>query len=205
MANRFKARWTALGATDMAWHAIAVFLAGCALALPVRADEAFWSLLKSGGQIVLMRHAVTTPGAGDPEGMALGDCSTQRNLTDEGREHARRVGEAIRARGILVTRILSSPWCRCLDTARLAFGPNPEVSTALNNLFGQRDSSGQQLERLGEILSHRPLSGNTVLVSHGSTIQAATGISPGTGEMVVITPQGGGRFAVAGRLEVAPR
>jgi len=189
----------------MIWNAIAVFLAACALAWPAHADETLWSLLKGGGQVVLMRHAVTTPGAGDPDGMVLNDCSTQRNLTDEGRTHARRVGETVRARGVVVTQVLSSPWCRCLDTARLAFGSGPEVSTALSNLFGQSDQNGRQTERLRELLSRRPVAGNTVLVSHGSTIQAATGISPATGEMIVITPHGVGRFTVAGRLEVPAR
>jgi len=104
----------------------------CAWAAPVAAfaDEAMWKLLKGGGQVVLMRHAVTTPGVGDPEGMVLADCSTQRNLSDEGRAHARQVGEALRARNVVVTQIYSSPWCRCLETARLAFRKDPEVSPA---------------------------------------------------------------------------
>ena len=59
------------------------------------ASEALWSLLKGGGQVVLIRHAVTTPGSGDPPGMRLDDCSTQRNLTDEGRRDARRLGEVV--------------------------------------------------------------------------------------------------------------
>ena len=205
MASHFKVQSTAIGATDMVWKVIAVFLAAFALASPARADEALWSLLKSGGHVVLMRHAITTPGAGDPEGMTLNDCNTQRNLTDEGRAHARRVGETIRARRVLVTQILSSPWCRCLETARLAFGSDPEVSTTLSNLFGQSDPKGQQIERLRELISRRPASGNTVLVSHGSTIQAVTGVSPATGEMIVITPHGAGKFTVAGRLEVPAR
>ena len=202
MASRFKAQSIAIGATDMVWNSIAVFLAACTLAFPARADEALWSLLKSGGKVVLMRHAVTTPGAVDPEGMVLNDCSTQRNLTDEGRAHARRIGETVRARGVIVTHVLSSPWCRCLDTGRLVFGSNPEVSTALSNLFGQSDPKGRQIERLRELISSRPVSGNTVLVSHGSTIQAVTGASPAPGEMIVITPHGAGQFTATGRLEV---
>ena len=66
------------------------------------ADEALWSLLKGGGQVILVRHALTTPGVGDPEGMTLGDCSTQRNLNDEGRAHARQLGDAFRTRGVAV-------------------------------------------------------------------------------------------------------
>ncbi len=80
-----------------------------ALAVPVRADEGFWSLLKGGGQVVLMRHAVTTPGVGDPQGMVLHDCGTQRNLTDEGRAHARTVGEAFRAPSVPVGQVFPVP------------------------------------------------------------------------------------------------
>ena len=73
------------------------------------ADEAIWELLRGGGQVVLMRHAVTTPGVGDPAGFRLDDCATQRNLTDAGREDARRVGAAFRARSIPIGHVLSSP------------------------------------------------------------------------------------------------
>ena len=76
-----------------------------ALAPPaLRADEALWSLLRSGGQVVLVRHAATDPGVGDPPGMKLDDCSTQRNLSEEGRSEARRLGEALRSRAIPVSR-----------------------------------------------------------------------------------------------------
>lgn len=164
------------------------------------ADDALWALLKGGGQVVVIRHALTTPGVGDPEGMKLDDCSTQRNLSDAGRAHARQLGEAFRQRGIAVGQLLSSPWCRSIETAKLAFGKTPEVTPALGNLFGRSEESGRQLAVLRPLAGQKPASGNTVMVSHGSTIYALTGISPDTGEMVVLTPQGGGRFKVAGRM-----
>jgi broad specificity phosphatase PhoE len=160
-----------------------------------------WGLLAGGGQVVLIRHAITTPGVGDPPGMRLDDCGTQRNLIDEGRRHARRVGEAIRARRIPVERVLSSPWCRCLETARLAFGP-AETWTALSNLFGRPEQRADQVRALQWLVTERRRGGNIVLVTHGSTIAALTGINPGTAEMVVVTPGGGGPFTVAGRLLV---
>ena len=166
------------------------------------ANEALWGLLKGGGQVVLIRHAITTPGVGDPPGFRLDDCATQRNLTDEGRNHAKRIGEAFRARGIPVERVLSSPWCRCVETAKLAFGKSDALSAALGNLFGRPENREKQVEQMKGLVSVRPKSGNLVLVSHGSTIVALTGISPDTGEMVIVTPQGGGKFAVAGRLGV---
>ena len=90
-----------------------LLLVSLVLAVPSSAvaDEALWRLMRGGGQVILMRHAVTTPGVGDPTGFKLDDCSTQRNLTDAGREDARRVGAAFKARGVPVGRVLSSPSC----------------------------------------------------------------------------------------------
>lgn len=170
-----------------------------------RADEALWSLLRAGGQVVLLRHALTTPGVGDPEGMALADCATQRNLSDEGRAHAKQLGEAIRARAVPVGQLLSSPWCRCQETARLAFGKEPQSSVALSNLFGRGDLQGRQVAQMRALVSRKPVAGNAVMVTHGSTILALTGVSPGTGEMVIVTPKGAGQFAVAGRLAMPTR
>jgi broad specificity phosphatase PhoE len=160
------------------------------------ADEKLWSLLKGGGQVILIRHTVTTPGVGDPPGMRLDDCSTQRNLTDAGRAHARRIGEAFRSRGIPVERVVSSPWCRCLETAHLAFG-KAEVSDALSNLFGRPDNRERQLSQMRALIAARQGLGNLVLVTHGSTIQALTGVSPGTGEIVLFS-----HGTVAGRLSI---
>ena len=157
-------------------------------------SDALWSLLKGGGQVILIRHTLTTPGAGDPPGMRLDECHTQRNLSEEGRAHARRIGEEFRKRRIPVERVLSSPWCRCLETARLAFG-KAEVSQPLSNLFGRPENRESQVRRMREILKQK-LKGNLVLVTHGSTILALTGVSPGTGEMVIVSRDG----KVAGRL-----
>jgi broad specificity phosphatase PhoE len=151
-----------------------------------------------------MRHTVTTPGAGDPPGMRLDDCSTQRNLTDEGRRHARRIGEEFRSRAVPVEGVLSSPWCRCLETARLAFG-KAETFEPLSNLFGRPENRERQVRELRTIAAATRGPANLVLVSHGSTILALTGVGPATGEMVIVTPQGGGRFTVAGRLAVEER
>jgi phosphohistidine phosphatase SixA len=174
-------------------------MAGLIAALPVPATaasaDALWALLRGGGQIVLLRHGTTTPGVGDPPGFRLDECATQRNLTDTGRDESRRVGAAFRAQRVPVGRVLSSPWCRCLETARLAFG-RAEPWPALANLFGRRDRA----DALRAALSELPTDGTLVLVSHGSTISSATDVMPAMGEFVVVTPRGGGRFTVAGRI-----
>ena len=84
------------------------------------ADEAAaWAALGEGGRIILMRHAATVPGTGDPPGFRLGDCATQRLLSDAGREQAKAIGAALRERGVSADRVLSSAWCRSVDTAEL--------------------------------------------------------------------------------------
>ena len=180
--------------------ALLAVVALLSLPSPALADETLWSLLKKGGQVVLMRHAVTTPGVGDPPGFRLDDCSTQRNLTDDGRRDAQRVGAEFRARGVVVENVLSSPWCRCVETANLAFG-KAEISTALSNLFTHPENRDRQVREMRELISVAAV-GNRVFVSHGATIAALTGVSLDTAEMLVVTPQGGGQFVVNGRLSV---
>jgi broad specificity phosphatase PhoE len=174
-----------------------------ALLLPVaaHADEALWALLKQGGQVVLIRHAATDPGVGDPPGFSLGDCKTQRNLSAAGRREAQRLGSAFRARAIPVGRVLSSPWCRCVETAQLAFGGS-QTERALDNLFGRGENRERQLSAFRELVAAAPKEGNLILVTHGSTTSAFTGVSPGTAELVIVTPEGA-TFRLAGRIASA--
>ena len=102
---------------------------------------------------------MTTPGVGDPAGFRLDDCATQHNRTDAGRADAKRVGSVFQARAIPLSRVLSSPWCRCLETARLAFG-RAEVWWPLSNLFDNRAREAEQVRALKEIAGRRPTSGN---------------------------------------------
>jgi broad specificity phosphatase PhoE len=178
-------------------------LAALALALPLAApasEPAAWEALARGGQVVLVRHAATTPGAGDPPGFRLEDCATQRNLSPAGRREARRLGEAFRSRGVRVARVLSSPWCRCLESAGLAFGARPATHPALGNLYGRAENRERQVAAFRELIAAPPREGNLVLVTHGSTTVALTGEYPAMGETIVLTPEGGGGFRVVGRI-----
>ncbi|MDH5537108.1 MAG: histidine phosphatase family protein, partial [Betaproteobacteria bacterium] len=78
------------------------------------APDTVWEKLRAGGYTVLIRHATTVPGLGDPPDFRLGDCATQRNLSDAGREESRRIGDRFRAENVPVAEVLSSRWCRCL-------------------------------------------------------------------------------------------
>lgn len=159
------------------------------------ADETLWTLLKAGGQVVMIRHAATDGTIGDPPGFRLDDCATQRNLIDKGREDARRIGRTFTAHGVPVARVLSSGWCRCLETARLAFG-RVEVWRPLQS--GPRD--GALLAEVRERVGAWREAGTLVMVSHHITIRAATGVGIAEGELLILTPQGGSGFAVAGRI-----
>ena len=170
----------------------------CGLA---HANDELWDLLRSGGQVVLIRHPLTDPGFGDPAGFRLEDCSTQRNLSEEGRSHAKRIGEAFRLHRIPVDRVLTSPWCRCVEAAGIAFG-GAEIEPALSNLFGRSENRQKQTGELTALASARRGGGNLVMVTHGSTILALTRIPVNMGEIMVLTPQGESRFALAGRFRV---
>jgi phosphohistidine phosphatase SixA len=165
------------------------------------ADEAVWSALKSGQHVVLIRHAITEPGIGDPPGFVHGNCSTQRNLSAQGRSDAKRLGEAFQSRNIPVSGVLSSRWCRCLDTARLAFGkatPTP----MLDSMFNDKEKPAEEKIRdVFAAVERRPAVGNPILLTHNQNIQALTGISPASGEMVVVSPENG-KFRVIGRLNL---
>jgi len=176
-----------------------LLLATPALAGPARADEGLWQRLAAGGQVVLLRHGTTTPGVGDPTGFRLDDCATQRNLTEAGREESRRIGAALKARAIPVERVLSSPWCRCLETARLAFG-SAEPWEPLSSLFADRTRQAEQTRAFRTLAGAKRAGGNTILVTHGANIVTFVGVSPAMAEMVIVTPQGNGTFTVAGRL-----
>jgi phosphohistidine phosphatase SixA len=165
-------------------------------------EEKIWKTLESGGHIVLIRHAVTESGIGDPPEFKLGDCSTQRNLSDKGRSDAKRIGEAFRKRGIPVAEVLSSRWCRCLDTAKLAFGKYTPVPM-LDSMFNDRNKPIEEKVREFSRVAAQPLmKGNLVMVTHQYNIDEFTGVSPASGEMVIVRPDRAGKVEVIGRLSV---
>lgn len=162
-------------------------------------DEAIDALLREGGNVVLIRHAATVSGVGDPPGFRLDDCSTQRNLSDRGRTDARRLGERLGASGGSFGQVRSSAWCRCVDTARLAFGAEPQVWQPLNSFFaGQGDRTAQTRAAL-EAARSVSAGENWVWVTHQVNISALTGTSLAMGE-VLITRWNDGRLEILGRF-----
>jgi len=158
-----------------------------AVAGTAEAAQHAWAALAAGGHVALLRHA-NAPGTGDPQAVRIGDCKTQRNLDDAGRDQARALGGAFRERRIRVDRVLSSPWCRTLETARLMALGDVEVSWSLVPDRGQ--TPPVRAQELKQLLSSWRGPGTLVLVSHGFAIQALYGFIPGSGEMLVLKPNG---------------
>ena len=163
-------------------------------------EAALWSALRSGGHFVLLRHAIA-PGTGDPPQFALGRCDTQRNLSDEGRSQAERIGARFRANEIEVARVFSSQWCRCLETAELlALGPVRELSE-LNSFFEHYEREAVQTQLLKDWLAGQDLARPLVLVTHQVNIKALTGVYPGSGELVIVHQSNTGGISVVGTVE----
>lgn len=158
--------------------------------------------LRRGGCALLLRHARTVSGVGDPPGFRLGDCGTQRNLSDEGREQARTLGAWFRARSLTPAAVRSSRWCRCLDTATLAFG-RADPWSALDSFFDERASEPTQTRALAAALPAIARERFEVWVTHMVNIAALTGETVASGEAVLAqAPRAGSGPApqVLGRL-----
>ena len=166
--------------------------------------DAVWEQLRIGGYVLLMRHAQTEAGVGDPPGFTLGDCRTQRNLSSEGRAQARRTGEAFRTRGIVLSEVRTSAWCRCVDTAVLAFD-NATVWPAINSFFDSPERKEAQTEQVQAVIRSVKPPRNVMLVTNQVNIAALTGEAVSSGEILVVKApeKPAGRAVVVARLKVS--
>jgi hypothetical protein len=159
--------------------------------------------LRQGGYVLFLRHASTDFTQNDSRMTSFEDCATQRNLTDNGRAEARALGEHIRRLKIPIGEVLASPFCRTMETARLAFGR----ARATNDVRGGPLSADdpKRYEPLRKLLGTRPRAGtNTVLSSHGNPFRAVAGPPYlAEGEIAVVRPQGGENFSVIARIRLA--
>jgi broad specificity phosphatase PhoE len=164
-------------------------------------DRDLVARLRQGGHVIFIRHAATEATQDDPR-PDLADPSTQRNLSDAGRDQARQLGRAIRRLRIPVGTVLASPYARTRETAELAFGRDRVRVTRdlLNEAFPGTDDE-ELARRLRRLLATRPPAGqNRVLVSHGFNLQEATGLSVAEGESAVFSPGDAGRPSPVARI-----
>ena len=141
--------------------------------------------LRQHGLVLLIRHATTDAGVGDPPGFQPGLCSTQRNLSDDGRAQARRLGARLAELALKPQRVRSSAWCRCIDTAQLAFGEH-EPWPALNSTFGVAASQPAQTAELRAALATLAPGRIEAWVTHQVNITALTGEFAAMGEVLVL-------------------
>lgn len=185
--------------TGLALRSLALVLVAVVQA-PARADEAeAWAALRAGGAVALMRHG-DAPGVGDPLGWRLDDCKTQRNLSERGRAEARGAGARLRAERIAVARVLSSPWCRCVDTATLAGMGAVQVEPTFGNAYVMSEQRAALAEGGRALIGRWRGPGVLLVVSHGENIDAMLGARVAPAGIVVVVPVAGGASRVVGTI-----
>ena len=179
---------------------LAVAAAFAVMAMTATASE-LADKLKLPNHALLMRHALA-PGIGDPAGYSLVDCSTQRNLDAQGRQQAMRTGQWLKRQGIQTAMVLTSPWCRCKDTASLLGYGQPEVEPAIGSFFEASQETADYTQRLQKRLAQLgPTKGDKalILVTHHVNILDYMGSHVGSGDMVLV------QFDAHGKLISAKR
>lgn len=151
--------------------------------------EAAWALIAGGGYTIFIANA-DAPGIGDPPYFEIDDCSTQRNLSDRGRQQARRWGVRFATRSTPITRVYASRWCRTMDTATNAFSSQPVEPLAALDLVEEGDDAGRAANNaeIMELIRSFRGPGNQVMVTHSEVIESLTGATPRTGEAMIVVP-----------------
>jgi phosphohistidine phosphatase SixA len=180
---------------------LGVFLfagAGSALA----ADDV-WAVLKKPGQVILLRHSNAPGNASESNDMNFKDCTIQRNLDDAGRAQAARIGNEFRKHGISKVRLISSQYCRALDTARLTKLGNVSEQRDLNQVFLANPSAMAEAGTKGRALIKSVANGPlTMLVTHVTNIQSMAGAQLDSGEFAVVHVDKNGEIVVDGKMAV---
>jgi phosphohistidine phosphatase SixA len=151
------------------------------------------------GYVLLFRHSLA-PGVGDPANFKLNDCSTQRNLSAEGREDAKEIGKWLQRREVKIARVESSRWCRAKETAQLLNLGKVRLNPNLDSLFQEADATKhpQTSKVRQQIINHRNKTGLLVLVGHYVNIAALTGVGVDSGEGILVRADNKGVIKVVG-------
>ncbi len=152
--------------------------------------------LQDGSHVLLMRHA-DAPGVGDPPGYKLQECSTQRNLGERGRKQSVAIGQWLQSQGITAAKVLSSAWCRCLDTARLINKGEVTVETSLGSFFDDMSLAAEQTKQMQKMIATQLSQHKAtpiILVTHHVNIEAYTGKVVNVGDMVLVRVGPDGRY-----------
>ena len=184
-------------------HSVILALITCFLTQSVFANElAIWDKLQGTnpkGYVLLLRHTLA-PGVADPENFKLDDCTTQRNLSQVGRDDAKSVGKWLKRLDIKIARVESSRWCRAKETAQLLDIGKVRLNSNLDSLLQSKDpvKAIQTVRVKKQIVDYRNKSGLLVLVGHYINIGAVTGVGVESGEGVLVKADGKGVIKVVG-------
>jgi phosphohistidine phosphatase SixA len=165
-------------------------------------DPSIVEKLRQGGYVLYMRHTSTDFSKNDAKSRSFEDCENQRNLTDKGRDEARAVAAQIRRLRIPVGTVLASPFCRTMETARLAFGKAQPMREVRGGPVASDDP--KRYDGLKKLLSTKlPEGSNLVISSHGNPFHAVAGPPYlAEGEIAVLRPEGDGRFSIVARIRL---
>jgi len=154
--------------------------------------------LEDGGKLIFIRHAYA-PGGGDPSNFNLNDCSTQRNLSKEGRKQAENIGEFFRNKKVKIDKVLSSEWCRCKETSSIAFN-NFQTKKFLNSFYSSKFAKNKksQMINLKKYINSWKSDKNLVLVTHYVVISEALNYAPSSGEIVITDKN----FKIVGNIQM---
>ncbi len=141
--------------------------------------------LKVGGKLIFIRHAYA-PGGGDPENFNIHDCSTQRNLSESGRIQSRKIGNFFTENKIKIEKVYSSEWCRCKETASLAF-ENFKTKSFLNSFFSSKfaQNKNSQMRDFQKFLLDWDEKTNLIFVTHYVVISEILDYPSSSGEIVI--------------------
>ena len=157
------------------------------LTTPIKADlyKNLINQLEDGEKLIFIRHAYA-PGNGDPAGFNLNDCSTQRNLSEDGRKQAQRIGAFFTKNKIEIDKVLSSEWCRCKETAKIAF-KNYSTNSFLNSFYSSKFSKNKdkQVKAFNYYIKNLESEKNLIFVTHYVFISEVLNYGPSSGEIVV--------------------
>tara|TARA_B100001057_G_scaffold276757_1_gene277073 strand:+ start:43 stop:600 length:558 start_codon:yes stop_codon:yes gene_type:complete len=166
----------------------------------VKADfnKKLFNQLEDGGKLIFIRHAYA-PGSGDPSNFNLNDCSTQRNLSEEGRKQAEYIGNFFRDKKIKIDKVLTSEWCRCKETAKIAF-KSFSTNSFLNSFYSSEfaKNKDKQIDALNDYIAKFKSDKNLILITHYVLIYEILNYGPSSGEIVVSDKN----FNMIGSIEI---
>ena len=154
--------------------------------------------LADGEKLIFIRHAYA-PGSGDPNNFNLNDCSTQRNLSEEGKKQAKKIGEFFKKNKIKIEKVLSSEWCRCKETAEIAF-KDYSTKNFLNSFYSSKyaKNRNKQIKKLNDYIRRFKSNQNLILITHYVLISEVLNYAPSSGEIIISDKN----FNVVGSIEI---